>query len=202
MRTPPPALLPLLRSQVQGDLLALLLLSPEREFSLTEIAERIDVSVKAVSVEATRLAVAGLIRERRVGNTRQLSAEPDNPQTRPLTELLALTYGPLPLLREALETVPGIKRAYLYGSWAARYQGQEGPPPNDIDVLVVGDHVDQEMLYARVDQVASRLRREVNLRRVGTARWQNPDSDPFLATVVSRPLVALIDEHPPHGERS
>lgn len=202
MRTPPPALLPLLRSQVQGDLLALLLLTPEKEFSLTEIAKRIGVSVKAVSVEATRLVTAGLLRERRVGNARLLSAEPDNPQTRPLTDLLALTYGPLPLLREALAGVTGIEQAYLYGSWAARHQGQEGPPPNDIDVLVVGDKVDQETLYARVDAVAARLRREVNVRRVGTARWRAPENDPFLATVISRPLVTLVDGPAQQGARS
>lgn len=172
-------------------MLALLLLTPERAFSLTDIAGRIGVSVKAVSVEATRLVKAGLLAENRVGNTRQLAAEPNNPLTRPLTELLALTYGPLPLLREALVEVPGVEEAYLYGSWAARYRGQQGPPPNDIDVLVVGDLVEREALDAALDRVAQRLHREVNVRRIRRARWEEPGTDPFLATVRERPLVSL-----------
>jgi predicted nucleotidyltransferase len=63
----------------------------------------------------------------------------DSALSRPLTDLLTVTYGPLPVLTEELRTVPGIAKAYLYGSWAARYSGEPGPPPNDVDVLVVGD---------------------------------------------------------------
>jgi hypothetical protein len=44
----------LLRSRAQGDLLALLYLDPEREYSLTEAALLIGVSVKTVHTEASR----------------------------------------------------------------------------------------------------------------------------------------------------
>ena len=56
MRTPPPALLPLLRSQVQGELLALLLyLHLDGEYSLTDAAKHIGVTPRAVHAEASRL---------------------------------------------------------------------------------------------------------------------------------------------------
>src|SRR5207244_5812432 len=48
MRSPPPALLPILRSQVAGDLLALLYLPPDAEYSLTEAADAIHASLNAV----------------------------------------------------------------------------------------------------------------------------------------------------------
>ena len=93
MRTPSPPLLPLLRSRAQGDLLALLYLHPEREYSLTEAARLIGVSVKTVHSEASRLVEAGFAADSRRGNVRLLRAATGTPVSRPLTDLLAATYG-------------------------------------------------------------------------------------------------------------
>jgi DNA-binding transcriptional ArsR family regulator len=190
MKAPSPPLLPLLRSQVQGDLLALLFLHPEDSYSLTDIARQVGSSVRAVHAEANRLVKAGLVAEERQGNNRMLRAETGTLLSGPLTDLLAVTYGPLPLLTQALREVPQVHRAFIYGSWAARYQGDPGPPPGDVDVLVVGD-VDPDDLEEAVQPAAQRLRREVNVNRIRPDRWENPDGDPFLTAVQSRPLVEL-----------
>src|SRR6266508_2935761 len=148
MRSSAPPLLPLLRSQVQGDLLALLYLRPDREYSLTEAAARIGASVKAVHQEASRLT-------------------------------------------DALAAVPGVERAFIHGSWAARYQGEPGPVPNDVDVLVIGT-VDPDDLDEVARHAQRRLGRPVNIRRVRPASWRRPDpGDPFLGSVRERPLVEL-----------
>jgi DNA-binding transcriptional ArsR family regulator len=191
MRTPPPALLPLLRSHVQGELLALLYLHPDGEYSLTDAAKHIGVTPRAVHAEASRLVAGGLILDRRVGNTRMLRAADGTPLTRPLTDLLAVTYGPLPVLTDAFRSVPGVRRVYIYGSWAARYSGEVGPVPVDVDVLVIGtaDLDDLEEVARRSEPV---LGREVNIRRVRPQLWDaEGSSDPFLASVRSKPLVEL-----------
>lgn len=191
MRTVPPALLPLLRSRVQGDLLALLYLHPDREYSVSEAAARIEATVKTVHHEVQRLVAADLIRGRRQGNLRLIRAATDTIVARPLTDLLAVTHGPLLVIADVLADVPGVQEAYIYGSWAARYQGEPGPLPVDIDVLVIGsaglDDLDD---MARVAQ--RRLERAVNIHRVRPETWMasNPD-DPFLTSVRSRPLVAV-----------
>jgi DNA-binding transcriptional ArsR family regulator len=191
MRSSASRLLPLLRSRVQGDLLALLYLRPDREYSLTEAAARIGASVKAVHQEASRLVDAGLLLDRRVGNVRLVRAAVDTPLTRPLTDLLAVTYGPLPVLTDALAVVPGVERAFIHGSWAARYQGEPGPVPDDVDVLVVGA-ADADDLDAVAQQAQRRLGRPVNIRRVRPANWQRPDAhDPFLRSVREWPLIEL-----------
>ena len=143
--------------------------------------------------EANRLADAGLIREERVGNMRRLAAATETLVAKPLTDLLAVTYGPLPLLREALADMPGIERAYIYGSWAARYRGEPGPPPGDVDVLVIG-HADVDDLADAVAGAATRLRREVNVRRVRPTRWAEPGDDPFLRSLRERPLVEIVGD--------
>jgi hypothetical protein len=172
-------------------LLALLYLHPERDYSLTEAAGLIGASVKTVHTEASRLVAAGLVADRRRGNVRLLRAASDTPVSRPLTDLLAVTFGPLPVLTDLLAGVPGISAAFIYGSWAARYQGEAGPVPNDIDALVVGttsrDDLD-DMARAAQDQ----LRRPVSIRRVSPAAWAEPDpGDAFLASVRQRPLIQI-----------
>ncbi|MET8414415.1 ArsR family transcriptional regulator [Streptomyces sp. NPDC005134] len=185
-----PSLLPLLRSQLQGDLLALTLLHPEQEFTLTELAHELRASHTAVLREANRLIEAGILSDRRVGRTRMLTARTDTPLARPLTELIAASFGPLPLLTEALRAVPGVDRAYIYGSWAARHAGEPGPPPADVDVLVVGTP-DPDELFDVAEFAGRRLRREVNMHRVPAASWDTPSSDPFLTSVRERPLLEL-----------
>jgi len=191
MRTAPPALLPLLRSQIQGDVLAAAYLSPEAEFSVTDLAQRAGVSVKAAAHEVARLVDAGLLADRRAGNLRLVRRGPETPLTRPLTDLLAVTYGAVPVLTDALTGVPGVVAAYVYGSWAARYKGEVGPVPGDVDVLVVGT-ADLDVLDEVAREAGRRLGREVAMHRVSPAHWAKPPAnDGFLESVQTRPLVEL-----------
>jgi len=191
MRSGPPPLLPLLRSRVQGDLLALLYLHPDRDYSLTEAAALVGASVKTVHTEASRLIAAGFVSDSRRGNVRLLRAVTDSPVSRPLTDLLAVTYGPLPVLNDLLAEIDGIFLAFIYGSWAARYLGEPGPVPGDVDVLVVGT-TDRDELDEIARAAQDRLGRPVNIRRVRPAAWASPDrADAFLTSVRERPLVPL-----------
>jgi predicted nucleotidyltransferase len=191
MRKAAPPLLPLLRSRSQGDLLALLYLHPERDYGITEAARIIGTSVKTVHDEAARLITAGFIAGSRRGNLHLIRAAADSPVARPLTDLLAVTYGPLPVLTDMLSGVPGVDAAFIFGSWAARYGGEPGPVPNDVDVLVVGD-ADRMTLYDVAEQAQRRLGREVNVQRVTPEHWADPaPADPFLKHVRQRPLVEL-----------
>lgn len=194
MRSAPPALLPILRSQVAGELLALLYLHPEQEYSLTEAAGAIGANLNAVHYETARLSEGGMIKARKRGNMRLIRAATDSLLYRPLTDLLAVTYGPLPVLADLITDVKGITEAYIYGSWAARYRGEPGPAPADVDVdvLVVG-FPDPDDLDEAANRAQVALRRPVNIRRVRPETWNacNP-TDPFIRSFKSRPLVTII----------
>ncbi|WP_157556420.1 hypothetical protein [Herbidospora yilanensis] len=107
-----------------------------------------------------------------------------------MTDLLALTYGPVAVLPELLGGVSGVEEAYIYGSWAARYSGEPGRVPRDLDVLVVGE-ADEDDLYGVAREAERRLGREVNIRRTSRIHWDSANGDPFLESVRSRPLVRL-----------
>jgi predicted nucleotidyltransferase len=191
MENNPSWLLPLLRSRVTGALLALLYLHPDRDYSLTEAGKAIGASPKVMSTETDRLVTAGLVRDAKRGQTRLIRAATGGPVSRPLTDLLAVTYGPLPILSDLLSGVAGVEQAYIYGSWAARYLGEPGPVPHDVDVLVVGS-ADEDKLYDVARQAEDRLGREVNISGVSPQYWEAPDpADSFMRHVRERPLVRL-----------
>ena len=192
MRTLPPPLLPLFRSRIQGSILALAYLHPECEYSITETAQQAGASLKAVQHEVTRLVNSGLLSARKVGNVRLIRSAPFSVLTRPLTDLLLVTYGPLPVVTDALNSVAGVQKAFIYGSWAARYEGEPGPSPHDIDVLVVGT-ADLDDLDEAARKAQARLGQKVDVRRMLPEAWGAVDSsDPFLTSVRSRPLVELV----------
>ncbi len=64
-RTASPSLLPVLRSQQQGEILALLLGDPDLEVSLTEIARRTGAPHPSVHREVERAERAGLVTSRK-----------------------------------------------------------------------------------------------------------------------------------------
>jgi predicted nucleotidyltransferase len=97
----------------------------------------------------------------------------------------------MPVLTDLLSGVAGVEQAYIYGSWAARYLGEPGQVPRDVDVLVVGA-VDEDKLYDVAREAESRLGREVNIGAMSPQYWEAPDpADSFMRHVRERPLVRL-----------
>lgn len=183
-----PPLLPILRSALQARIL-LRLLTTDQGATAADLARALEEPEPSVTREVRRLLGSGLLRGEPIGRAVRLYPVEDNPATAPLRQLLIVTFGPSHLLERGLAGIAGIDEAFVYGSWAARYQGEPGDPPGDIDVLIVGDPVRGQVDDA-VDAVEQALGREVNVTYVRPERWDD-DTDPFIATVRSRPLVHL-----------
>jgi DNA-binding transcriptional ArsR family regulator len=185
-----PSLLPILRSQQQGEILALLLGDPDLELSLTEIGTRTGTPHPSVYREIQRAEQAGLVTSRKVGNTRLVRANTASPYYGGLAEILTRAFGVPAVLAEALRDVSGITAAYIYGSWAARHEGRTGQRPvGDIDVLVLGEP-DRDQLYAALSIAEERLARPVQ-PTIRDSTWLESGSGAFHDTITSRPLLRL-----------
>jgi DNA-binding transcriptional ArsR family regulator len=189
-RKPAPALLPILRSQQQGEILALLLGDPGLELSLAEIARRTGTPHPSVYREIQRAEQAGLVITRKLGNVRLVKANTASPYFAGLAEVLTRAFGVPAVLADALRSVPGISAAYIFGSWAARQVGQTGPRPvGDIDLLVLGEP-NRDQLYGALSAVEERLGRPVQAT-IRSADWLESGSGAFHDTVTSRPMLPL-----------
>ena len=189
-RQPAQALLPILRSQQQGEILALLLGDPGLELSLTEIAARTGAPHPSVYREIQRAEQAGLVTTRKMGNVRLVRANTASPYYPGLADVLTRAFGVPAVLAEVLRPVGGIAAAYIYGSWAARHDGQAGQRPvGDIDVLVLGEP-DRDRLYDALSTAEERLGRPIQAT-IREPAWLDSGTGAFHDTVVSRPLLKL-----------
>ena len=194
MRSEPPLVAPVFRSDAQARLLSSLLLGGD-ELSLTELASRSQTPYATAHREVARLLKAGILAERAVGRTRLIAANAESPLVAPLREILAIATGPVVYLKLELSTIANIDAAFLYGSYAARTTGVGGPAPGDIDVMVIGTP-DRDEVYDACDRVERQVGRPVNPKIMTREEVQAEAQSGFMQTVASRPTVPLVGVWP------
>jgi len=190
MRSEGPALLPVFRSQHQAELLMWLLLHPDQEYGVSDLAQRLAVPLPTLHREVVRLDDAGLIASRTLGRNRLVRANTAHPAATALTQLLEVTFGPRVVVAEEF-AIPGAQQVVIFGSWAARYAGEVGPPPHDIDVLVVGK-VNRADVYEAADRAQARLGIEVNPVVRSVKQWDDL-SDALIAQIKESAFAVVLD---------
>ena len=184
-----PPLLPIFRSQLQGELLALILVDPDRRWTIDEVARRTGQPYQTVATEIRRLQDADLIVVSMIGRTKQLSANAANPYLRPLTQLVIMSFGPPLVVHEEFAMIAGIEAMYIYGSWAARHEGELGPTPHDIDLLIIGTP-NRDDIHDAAQRAQRRLGREVNVTQRTRMQWET-GTDGFTTQVRSSPMIHI-----------
>ena len=190
MTTAPAALLPIFQSEAQARILAWLFLVPEREQPIASLAPVAGVAQPNTLRVVNRLVLSGLLRERRAGNARLVAANMSSPYYEPLVQILGRAYGPAHTIPAELAAVPGIDCAFIVGSWAQRFHGEPGPPPRDVDVVVVGTPNLRTLRRANA-RIEDKLGVPVQLIVVTPEEW-NQQTTRFIRDVRRRPLLDVV----------
>lgn len=191
MKTVPPPLLPIFRSDAQAKILAALFLTPEDGLPLGDVADRAGVAAATAHREVERLEGAGIVTSERRGRTRLVRPDPRSPYHPELRSLVRKAFGPVRILSEALSVVEGVGDAYVFGSWARRYRGEAGPPPRDVDVLVIGDP-DPDHVYEACRTAEDRIGLVVNATILSLREWESGESG-FLRGIRREPMIPLSE---------
>lgn len=163
------------------------------EHTASTLSRDLGIPFSTVQREVNALVKAGVLQYRTVGRSKVVEPREASPAYRPLRDLVMVAFGPRTIVEEEFSDLPGLKGLYIFGSWAARYLGEEGPEPGDIDVLLVGS-VDRDDAYEAADRAQERAGRPVNPTVVSEERWR-ASQQPFLVEVRRRPLVAIVSAH-------
>ena len=165
------------------DALALLLLHPEDALHVREIGRITGKAPGTILRELNRLADAGVIIRRPVGNQVQFQANAACPIYEDLRNILKKTAALADVLREALEPLADrIQAAFVYGSVAR------------------GDERSGEAKFAEVVHALAAaqetLRREINpnLYPIREFRAKVAAGDPFLKRVLADKKIFLIGD--------
>ena len=189
MRRQPPLLLPLFRSDGQARLLARVYLFPDRSRPLADLARELGIDRGTLTREADRLEQAGLVRSERIGRQRILHANTDSLYFSELNSLLLKALGPANLIGPAVAELSNVDNAFLIGSWAARYLGQAGPPPGDVDLLLIGSP-EWGAVSRMARELSSILGQEVNPTILSPEQWAD-ETDGFVRQVRREPRLEL-----------
>lgn len=188
LRADAPPQLPIFRSRLQGELLARLLLGPDRERTMLDLAVMLRTDLGTVVREVDRLARADVLTLRRTPAGRLVSRNTASPMHEPLAQLVLLAFGPKTVVEEEFGGLPGVVQVHLFGAWAARYAGAAAAPV-DVEVLLVGT-VTPEAAFDAAQEAAARLGLPVHPVVRRGPEWRG-DTDPFLREIRAGHLIRV-----------
>ncbi len=173
-------------------MLALLLLQPERSWTLQELAATLAAPQSSVHRELGRATGAGVVRRDASARPHRFEAAAEDPLFEPLAALLRRSVGVEHDLAAALDR-PGVEAAAIIGSWA----GRERRPNSDIDVLVIGDAELRE-LRRGVRPIGARAGRTIDLTVLTAADFRRhlAEGSSFSRTVIEGPRIPLVGRLP------
>lgn len=179
-------------NQYRRKVLGLLLMRPDQQIHLRELARVIGAAPGTLKKELDALCEAGLLRAERVGNQVRFCANTAHPVFPELQALIRKTIGLVDALRLSLAPLAGrIDAAFIFGSMAS---GTESAG-SDIDLMVVGDAGFAEIVDATYAAQAT-LGREINPKVMSASEWQakKAESNAFLQNVLNKPRIMLIGD--------
>ena len=179
-------------NQYRRKVLGLLLMRPEQQIHLRELARVIGAAPGTLKKELDALCEAGLLRAERVGNQVRFCANTAHPVFPELQALIRKTIGLVDALRLSLAPLAGrIDAAFVFGSMAS---GTESAG-SDIDLMVVGDAGFAEMVDVTYAAQAT-LGREINPKVMSASEWQakKAERNAFLQDVLNKPRIMLIGD--------
>ena len=168
-----------------------LLLRPERELYLRELAARAKVSLSSAQSELRRLTSAGILQRTRRGRQTFYRADARSPLYPELRSLLLKTVGLADVLREALAAAKGVQLAFVYGSLAVG----DDRPGSDVDLLVLGRARPRAIsdLLSEPERTIGRAVNNVVLTPKEFAE-RLEQNDPFLTRVLAGPKIFVIGD--------
>ena len=179
-------------NQYRRKVLGLLLMRPDQQIHLRELARVIGAAPGTLKKELDALCGVGLLRAERVGNQVRFCANTAHPVFPELQALIRKTIGLVDALRLSLAPLAGrIDAAFVFGSMAS---GTESAG-SDIDLMVVGDAGFAESVDVTYAAQAT-LGREINPKVMSASEWQakKAERNAFLQDVLNKPRIMLIGD--------
>lgn len=189
-------LIDLLLGSYRRKVLSQLLLHPDQDYHVRELARLTDTAPGTLHKELARLAEAGVLLRHQRGNQVRYQADRSCPVFPELAGLMRKTSGAALLIGEALAPLqPAL--AFIFGSVA---KGTEAPG-SDVDLMVVTDQGFAAVVRALYPVQAS-LGREINPVVYTPQEFAQHvrGRDSFVSQVLAEPRLAVIGTDDDIGE--
>lgn len=168
--------------------LSLLLLNPDTDYHVRELARLTETNAGTLHKELARLAAAGLLLRKAQGNQVRYQANRDSPVFPELAELFRKTTGLVSVIADALQPLKP-RLALIFGSIA---RGEE-TAASDIDLLLIGDFGFADAVKA-MHPLQARLQREISPVVYNPVEFKSKieSGDRFVREVLAKPKLFVV----------
>ena len=186
-----PVLEGLFGSKSRARLLTIFVSHPAEEFYAQHLTTMTRLAESSVRYELGRLEKLGVLVARRAGREKNFRINDRHPLLPELKQMVYKTAGLGETIRQAVDGMPNIQAAFIFGSVA---KGGE-QATSDIDLFILG-RPDQTRLAAALSEAEGRLGREINLVTMAPDEWRRRRNagEGFINEVLRSPKIFLVGD--------
>jgi len=180
------------RSKTRKAILQLYFSHPEKKYYLRELEKILHFPVQNIRRELINLEKNGIFKREKSGNQVYYFLNMESPIFSDIRNIISKTIGIESKLRDALSGVSGIKKAFIFGSFANGTQDSL----SDIDIMIVGD-INEDALIEKISRLESKFEREINYHIYSEKEFEErkKEKDSFISKILLKPVIFLIGKH-------
>ena len=177
-----------LKSEITQKVLNYFFLNPQENLYVNELARKLSLDKRNLVKKIRELEKEGLLISRQRGNLKLYSININFPLYKEYKNIILKTLGFEAKLKQILRAVAGIKKAYIYGSYAENKMEAH----SDIDLLVIGGH-SIIALQKKISRFQRELDREINVVNMDKKEFlrRRKNKDPFIANIFKMKTIEL-----------
>jgi len=180
------------KSKTRKAILQLYFSNPKKKYYLRELEKILHFPVQNIRRELISLEKNGIFKREKSGNQVYYFLNMESPIYSDIRNIVSKTIGIENQLRDALSGIGGIKKAFIFGSFANGTQDAL----SDIDIMVVGD-INEDALIEKISKLESKFEREINYHIYSEKEFEErkKEKDSFISKILLRPIILLIGKY-------
>lgn len=173
----------------KGELLSFFFKDPDKEYYLTEIARNLNKEASYFQRHLDGFVKDGILLDERKGNLRFFKLNKNYPLYEDIKKIISKTLGIEFKLKDLVNALNGVEIAFIFGSIAKNKENTN----SDIDLMLIGEEVDQDILIDKVRVLENELNREINYHIYGKEELikKIKENNSFIINIISEPIISL-----------
>jgi len=176
-------------SKFTKSLLGFYFLHEDESLYVNELARRLDLDKRNLIKKLKELEKEGLFISEMRGNQKYYSLNKKFPLYKEYKKIVLKTFGFEGRLKEVLTNIKGIKRVYIYGSYAE----DKMDVSSDIYIIVIGNQ-DTILVQKKISQLQKLLDREINAINITENEFnlKKKNKDPFILNLLKKKKIEIV----------